>query len=583
MHYKCGIHPAHIYFCKGKISLISDDFIDITYEPAKFVSISGISQVAKSVPVFELPVALPTLNGVCQLAVDSRLPPRTVLLGLDFGRDNIIALINHLKSDPTPILSVTRAMQAESDLATHVAETLQSTEGAQLIALDDIVEVDAETIEPVPAVVESSTSDKAHDTLVPLSIPTLNFDGITKDKFVELQHNDISLAPLWEHAKKGEKHFFIVNQLLMCMTSTLTTVSHAIVVPRSLRHKVLLAAHEGLGHGGVTTTRSLINKHFTWPNLSSDIKTHISPCKKCLLYTKSNGPKLPMIEAEIISQRGEKLAVDIVSPLPLSKDKKRYILTSMELSSGFPFAIPLKTYTSEETANVILSIISLLGAPLQILSDQGSNFLSTTLSHLKHKFHISTIKTSPYHPQSNGRLERFHATLKTMLSKAISEKQEWTVVLDLVLYFARNTPNTKHGFTPHELLFLKPTMFILSTLKSIWTTPSSSNVNLPQFIHDMDNMIACQTHHVMKALASKHSSNRLSHESELAADFSVGDIVYKRNPGFNKCLDSSWNGPFTISQLLPPVNCSIVPQGRNANPKWFTFPKSRRPCLFTEH
>ncbi len=51
----------------AKISLISDNFINITYEPAKFV----FSQVAKSVPVFELPVALPILNGVCQLAVDS--------------------------------------------------------------------------------------------------------------------------------------------------------------------------------------------------------------------------------------------------------------------------------------------------------------------------------------------------------------------------------------------------------------------------------------------------------------------------------------------------------------------------------
>ncbi len=80
-------------------------------------------------------------------------------------------------------------------------------------------------------------------------------------------------------------------------------------------------------------------------------------------------------------------------------------------------------------------------------------------------------------------------------------------------------------------------------------------------------MIACQTHHVKKALASKHSSNRLSHESELAADFSVGDIVYKRNSGFNKCFDSSWDGPFTISQLLPPVNCSIVPQGKKCKPK----------------
>ncbi len=66
-------------------------------------------------------------------------------------------------------------MQAESDLATHVAETLQSTEGAQSIPLDDIVEVDAETIEPVPAVVESSTSDKAHDNTSSLVYPHTEF------------------------------------------------------------------------------------------------------------------------------------------------------------------------------------------------------------------------------------------------------------------------------------------------------------------------------------------------------------------------------------------------------------------------
>ncbi len=195
-------------------------------------------------------------------------------------------------------------MHAESDLATHVAETLQSTEGAQPSALDDISEVVAETIESVPAAVEPSTSGKACDTLAPLSIPTLNFDGITKDKFVELQHNDDSLIPRWEYAKKGKKHFFIVDQLLMCMTSTLNTVPHALVVFKSLHHKVLMAAHEGLGHGGgVTITRSLITSTshgFTWLNLSADIKSHIASCKKCSLFTKSKGPKLPMIEPRVI-------------------------------------------------------------------------------------------------------------------------------------------------------------------------------------------------------------------------------------------------------------------------------------------
>ncbi len=92
----------------AKISVISDDFIDLDYEPSHFFSIKGISQVTKSVPVFTLPVILPTLQGDCHLAVDSRLPPRTV--------------------------------QAQSDLASHVSEALHSTEGASPVSLEDILD-----------------------------------------------------------------------------------------------------------------------------------------------------------------------------------------------------------------------------------------------------------------------------------------------------------------------------------------------------------------------------------------------------------------------------------------------------------
>ncbi len=82
-----------------------------------------------------------------------------------------------------------------------------------------------------------------------------------------------------------------------------------------------------------------------------------------------------MLEPEIISQRCEKLAFDIGGPLPTSKQKFRYILTSLEMASGFPFAVPLRSYTSEETAKAILSVIAILGTPLTILTDQGTNFM----------------------------------------------------------------------------------------------------------------------------------------------------------------------------------------------------------------
>ena len=94
-------------------------------------------------------------------------------------------------------------------------------------------------------------------------------------------------------------------------------------------------------------------------------------------------------------------------------------------------------------------------------------------------------------------------------------------------------------------------------MKSIWSTSSPTSINLPQFIADLDNVLSCQLHHVKKALSSKHSINRLTKESQLASSLKQGDIVFKRAPGINRCLEASWDGPFVICDLIPPVNDSI--------------------------
>ncbi len=68
------------------------------------------------------------------------------MIGTDFGKENLINLINHVKADPISVMTVTRAMQAESDLATQVADILHSTEGATPLFLEDISEtVDCDT------------------------------------------------------------------------------------------------------------------------------------------------------------------------------------------------------------------------------------------------------------------------------------------------------------------------------------------------------------------------------------------------------------------------------------------------------
>ncbi len=198
---------------------------------------------------------------------------------------------------------------------------------------------------------------------------------------------------------------------------------------------------------------------------------------------------------------------------------------SLVYRPSFPVAIPMRTYTAVETAQGLLSIISCFGAPLAILSDQGSTFLSTTLSLLYQKLQIARIKTRPYRPQSNGTLERFHATLKSMLRKTIDNQQhDWDMALDLVLHYARNIPHSRAGHTPFELTFAKPTLFIiLHTLKTLWTGGTNNSVIVPQFIADVDTHLAAQAAAVKESLKSKVSKQRLSLEKSTIAHFKVGD------------------------------------------------------------
>ncbi len=438
--------------------------------------------------MYELDVSLPSLEGKCRLTVLDRLPRYTFLFGTDFGREKLLDLLSHVKSSPAPALAVTRAMAASDELAEKMAQALQLSEGASPVALEDIAEVvESESVpEQSPDLAISPSLDTSDhlslantisDSDLVASLPSLTFDGVSKDEFLALQKSDPSLKQLWDDAHKDSNTLFIVKDLLMCLTTTSNHVSSALIVPKSLRTKVIQVAHDGHGHGGLNATRSLINPHFSWPNMASDIREHISKCCHCLKNNKSGALKVPMLPAEVISERCEKLAVDIVGPLPKAKHNFRFIFTAMELASGFPFAVPLKSYTAENTAQALLGAISVTGPPLAVLSDQGPNFMSKVLLLLYKKLGIYRVRTSPYHPQSNGRLERFHATLKTMLVKFIHNKHDWPTALDLVLFFIRNIPHSRHVHTPHELLFLKPSPFILSTSKSFWVGDSDSHVS----------------------------------------------------------------------------------------------------------
>ena len=111
----------------------------------------------------------------------------------------------------------------------------------------------------------------------------------------------------------------------------------------------------------------------------------------------------------------------------------------------------MRTESSSEVADGLISVITRTSIPLKILSDRGSVFMGKAVKRLCEILGISTIHTSPYRPQGNGVIERLHATLKPMLAKARDEGIDWAMFLPMALFAIRQLINRDTGFSPHEL------------------------------------------------------------------------------------------------------------------------------------
>ena len=114
----------------------------------------------------------------------------------------------------------------------------------------------------------------------------------------------------------------------------------------------------------------------------------------------------------------EKIGIDFVRPLPLTNSGNKYIIIATNYLTKWPEA----SATSATDANTVVefiyeNIICRHRCPNYILSDRGSHFRNKVVDGLMNKFEIKHLLSTPYHPQTNGLVERFNKTLCESIAK----------------------------------------------------------------------------------------------------------------------------------------------------------------------
>ena len=336
-------------------------------------------------------------------------------------------------------------------------------------------------------------------------ITPIDFEGknlMSRDNLVEAQKHDNSLSTLHDLAVSSTEInkspcFYHESDLLMRFyrspkrsSEDTWSEKRQIVLPLPVRHTIMEIAHDAYGgHLGVHKTCSKILNCFFWPNMRKDVAEFVRTCHTCQISGKPNQtiPKAPLQPILVPDEPFSKIIIDNVGPLPKTKRGYQYLLTIMCPTTRYPIAIPLRNISAKTIANALMKIFTNFGIPKEIQSDRGSNFTSDLFAKILKELDIKQTLSAAYHPESQGVLERWHQTFKSMLRKFCVESQlEWDEGIDFLLFAIREAPQESTGFSPFEMLFGRSVRGPLSVIKEEWlNTPSDSSQTIKQY---MDNL-----------------------------------------------------------------------------------------------
>ena len=414
---------------------------------------------------------------------------------------------------------------------------------------------------PVVTRAQAKKSDKVH----PLKVKEA-MSSVDKSTIENLQKKDSTLKKCFDRIGKpiirenyvGE--FYKKNGLLYRKHQETKTGRsfNQLVVPKELRRQVMSVNHESAfsGHLGAKKTEVRILPNFFWPGLRQDVIRFCRSCDVCQRTVKRGSVrKVPLGSMPLIDTPFKRVAVDIVGPIaPPSEAGHRYILTLVDYATRYPEAVPLKKNTTEAVAEALLDIYSRVGIPEEVLTDQGTQFMSECMQEVSRLLSIKGLTSTPYHPICNGLVERWNGTLKSMLKRLCQDQpKQWHRLINPVLFAYREVPQESTGFSPFQLLYGRSVRGPGTILKELWT----KEVNIPEvkssyeYVTELQERLEDSLKLAQEELEKSQKRYKRHYDRKAKPRrLEVGDRVLILLPTDSNKLLMQWRGPYTVESRV---------------------------------
>ena len=392
-----------------------------------------------------------------------------------------------------------------------------------------------------------------------------NIEKCSRDKLYEDMHIDaLQMLDYTEELKEAQTKEFVDSckrdpdelEVIDGLVFTNDNGNPRLLVPPDFRKKLLEMAH-GFTHFGIKRTLAVVKQNYVWPSMAKDIEEYVQACPQCQKFKIKKVPKRQWLRYNK-TQRFKTVHIDLVGPLPKTSSGKRFIFTMIDRNSSWFEAIPLATTYAIQIASLFYKHwICRFGIPEVVVSDQGVQFESYIFKDMLRRVGIEKRRTAPYTPQTNGKVERAHGTMKNIIRCLSYKTKDWEDSLYTALLGMRTAINDT-GVSPSLLVY-------------------GEQIAIPGLVFDKQEPVPGSTEEVTKFLVQYLVDLRRSIDKEYEPTPPLADAwpasmryAWYLNPVRKGTLDGYYLGPYEVLQSdRYPSMLLAFPLG----PKWINVNK----------
>ena len=375
------------------------------------------------------------------------------------------------------------------------------------------------------------------------------------------------------------KHYYLNDGKLWYRNNVDATEFKLLVPPKEERTKLVERAHL-LGHFQSETTLKRLQEKYYWHKMKQDVESVVRRCQQCKRHqeqTIQNHPAMALPITGIF----DRIGMDLVFGLPETKDGYKGILVITEYLSKYPYAVPIRSKTAEEIAKKLFLYISIFGPPKTLLTDQGKEMTNAIIQHLSKISGIERRVTAPYHPRTNGLIERFNHTLITALRKHTDDDPEnWPSWIPYVLMAYRTRIHSVTGQTPFSLIFGRE----MNEFQSWETQRNENEVNeINNRALELKQLVENSQPNTIEKIEKKQEKQKAVQDKAqnvINEPLKPGTQVYIRSMKIQGKLEPKFHGPYTVQSQTSGGNYKLV--NSTGTEMKQTYPRSRLKIVANE-